>query len=371
MKTKLISASIISLGIILLFSAQAAAESYINDFINGSSQVRIESFSDIVNRILPSVCMVISKVVVSTTEPEEENQDNIPPSEEDDQLPSNPPSANSMGTCFIVSYKNEKFVITNHHVVDSTEIITTKIRFYGSFKIYLATIVGKDRVSDIAVLKMATPEGQAIIRNIAVLQWGNSNNMRQGDDAWAIGHPMQQEWSVSKGIISYVGRRTNSIWQELIQSDVAINNGNSGGPLLNMKGEVIGINTFIVSPGPGSGSIGVNFSVTSNVTKRVMKQLIDTGSVKRAKIGIMFKINLDKGLFVIKEVKADGPAEIAGIKPEDIIIKINGRDIYLVEDMGKALDFVMPGDEIEIIILRGDETLKIIVKTTEVVDEDS
>jgi len=372
------SAVVISLWI-LLFSAHAAAASR-PSFV-------VESFSDIVNRVLSSVCMVTSKVVVSITEidspAEEENQDNIPPSsskEDDDQLPA-PPSQfaprpappESMGTCFIVSYKNEKFVITNHHVVDSTEIITTKIRFYGSFKTYSAIIVGKDRVSDIAVLKMTTPEGQDIIGNISELQWGNSNKMRPGDGAWAVGHPMQQEWSISKGIISYVGRRTNNIWQELIQSDVSINHGNSGGPLLNMKGEVIGVNTFIVSPGPRTGSIGVNFSVTSNATRHVMEQLIDTGIVKRAKIGIMFQIDQDKGLFVIKELEDGGPAETAGIKPEDLIIKINGRDIYLIDDIGKALDHILPGDEIEIVILRKDKMLfKIIVKTTElVVDEDS
>ena len=379
MKIKLMPAVVISLWI-LLFSAHDAAAAW-PSFV-------VESFSDIVNRVLPSVCMVTSKVVVSITEidspVEEENQDNIPPSsseEDDDQLPA-PPSQyaprpappESMGTCFIVSYKNEKYVITNHHVVvDSTEIITTKIRFYGSFKTYSAIIVGKDRVSDIAVLKMTTPEGQDIIGNISELQWGNSNKMRPGDGAWAVGHPMQQEWSISKGIISYVGRRTNNIWQELIQSDVAINHGNSGGPLLNMKGEVIGVNTFIVSPGPRTGSIGVNFSVTSNVTKRVMKQLINTGIVKRAKIGIMFQIDQDKGLFVIKELVVGGPAEAAGIKPEDLIIKINGRDIYLTDDIGKALDHVLPGDEIEVVILRKDNMLfKIIVKTAElVVDEDS
>ena len=373
MKIKFIPAIVISLWI-LLFSAHAVAE----------------SFSDTVNRVLPSVCMVISKVVISIREidsPAEEGRgrgrDNIPPSSsenDDDQLPV-PPSEyaprpappESMGTCFIVSYKNEKYVITNHHVVDSTDIVTTKIRFYGNFKTYSAIIVGKDRVSDIAVLKMTTPEGQAIIGNTADLPWGNSNKMRPGDGAWAVGHPMQQEWSISKGIISYVGRRTNNIWQELIQSDVAINHGNSGGPLLNMKGEVIGVNTFIVSPGPRTGSIGVNFSVTSNVTKRVMKQLINTGIVKRAKIGIMFQIDQDKGLFVIKELEVGGPAEAAGIKPEDLIIKINGRDIYLIDDIGKALDHILPGDEIEIVILRKDKMLfKIIVKTTElVVDEDS
>jgi S1-C subfamily serine protease len=361
MLTKLMPA-VVSLWV-LLFSAQAIAE----------------SFSDTVNRVLPSVCMVISTVIDSPGE----NQDNSPPDHhpglpplEDQTNPFDeflenqsqhaPTTPGSMGTCFIISYKNEKFVITNHHVINSIENTTIEVRFYGSFKIYLAIIVGEDKMSDIAVLKMATPEGQAIIENIRDLQWGNSNNMRQGDDAWAVGHPLQQEWSVSKGIISYVGRRTNNIWQELIQSDVAINNGNSGGPLLNMKGEVIGVNTFIVSPSPGAGSIGVNFSVTSNATKHVVEQLVDTGSVKRAKIGLLFEIDYDKGLFVIKELEPGSPGEIADIRPEDLIIKINGRNIYSIDDLGKALDYVLPGDEIEIVILRGDEILFKVVKTIEV-----
>ena len=100
---------------------------------------------------------------------------------------------------------------------------TTKIIFYGNYRTYSAILVGKDKMSDIAVLKMDTLEGQTIIRDIRGLQWGNSNNVRQGDDAWAVGHPMQQIWSVSKGIISYIGRRIHNIRQELIQSDFAIN----------------------------------------------------------------------------------------------------------------------------------------------------
>ena len=362
MKIKFIPAIVISLWI-LLFSAHAVAE----------------SFSDTVNRVLPSVCMVTSKVIVSIREidnnnrAEEENQDDdqlpVPPSE----YAPRPAPPESMGTCFIVSYKNEKFVITNHHVVDSSDdIVSTKIRFYGNFKTYPAIIVGKDKKTDIAVLKMTTPAGQAIIGNISELQWGNSNNMRPGDDAWAVGHPMQQEWSVSRGIISYVGRRTNNIRQELIQSDVAINIGNSGGPLLNMKGEVIGVNTFIFSSSQsGGGQIGVNFSVTSNLTKRVMEQLIDTGLVKIGNIGVLFEIDHDKGLFVIKELEVGGPAEVAGIKPEDLIVTINGRAIFLIDDIGKAFDHVLPGDEVEVIILRGDEIFKIIIKAAELVDDDS
>jgi len=350
MKIKLISAVIVSL-LVLLFSAQALARPGAPSHNN--NVFIIESFSDIVNRVLPSVCMVINAP---------EKKENLP-------FLNNQSPAGSMGTCFIVSYKNKKFVITNHHVVvDSIKNKnTTKIIFYGNYKTYSAIIVGKDKMSDIAVLKMDTLEGQTIIRDIRGLQWGNSNNVRQGDDAWAVGHPMQQIWSVSKGIISYIGRRIHNIRQELIQSDVAINSGNSGGPLLNMKGEVIGVNTFIASRQNG-GQLGVNFSVTSNLAKRVMKQLIDTGVVKSPKIGVLFQIDHDKGLFIIKAVEPGSPTEAAGIQDDDLIIKINGHDIYLIDDMGKALDHVLPGDEIEIVILRGDEIIKRIVKTTKIDD---
>ena len=350
MKTKLISAIVIGL-CVLLFSTQAIAESFANDSTHAITVT--ESFSDIVNRVLPSVCMVI----------------NTPEKEENLPFLNNQSPSGSMGTCFIVSYKNKKFVITNHHVVvDSIKNKnTTKIIFYGNYKTYSAILVGKDKMSDIAVLKMDTLEGQTIIRDIRGLQWGNSNNVRQGDDAWAVGHPMQQIWSVSKGIISYIGRRIHNIRQELIQSDVAINSGNSGGPLLNMKGEVIGVNTFIASRQNG-GQLGVNFSVTSNLAKRVMKQLIDTGVVKSPKIGVLFQIDHDKGLFIIKAVEPGSPTEAAGIQDDDLIVKINGHDIYLIDDMGKALDHVLPGDEIEIVILRGDEIIKRIVKTTKIDD---
>ena len=261
MKTKFIPAIVISLWI-LLFSAHAVAE----------------SFSDTVSKVLPSVCMVISKVVVSIRENDTSaedgrghGRDNIsPPSSENDDDDQPPPSQydprpspnTSMGTCFIVSYKNEKFVITNHHVVDSTDIVTTKIRFYGNFKTYPATIVGKDEKTDIAVLKMTTPEGQDIIENIDDLQWGNSNKMRPGDDAWAVGHPMQQEWSVSRGIISYVGRRTNNIRQELIQSDVAIT--------------ITAATELITITGPITETCAIKTSTAVGMWNRVGATILDT-----------------------------------------------------------------------------------------------
>lgn len=359
---------------ILLFSPQhTLAESAREP--DTSTYTVSESFTDIVSRVLPSVCMVINEIATYPRNSVQENQ--TPSLWNQQQWPYYqqvilPPNTITTGTCFMVSYKNEKFMITNHHVVDDElselrpmdrfyrKVVSTKIRLYGAHKTYLATVVGKDQMTDIAVLKMNAPEGIAAAENISALEWGNSDKVRQGDNAWAVGHPLKQGWSVSRGVISYIGRRLNNIRQELIQSDVAINAGSSGGPLLDMKGEVIGVNTFIVSSS-SSGQIGINFSVTSNLTKRVMEQLINTGLVKRARIGIMFKIDNDKGRFVVGVVDPNSPAYAAGIKPEDVIIKINGHDIYLMDDMGRSLDLVHPGDEIEVIIRRKDELLKLII----------
>ncbi len=271
------------------------------------------------------------------------------------------PNAGSMGTCFIVSYKDRKFVITNQHVVGMIENGISRVIFYGSFKTYLATIIGLDKISDIAVLEMSTTEGQRVIENIKSLLWANSNNVQQGESVWAVGHPMSQAFTVTRGIVSYRGRRNNSTWQELIQSDVAINSGNSGGPLLNLKGQIIGVNSFIISP--SGGQIGVNFSVTSNLAKRVVEQLIDTGVVKRAKMGLMFAPDFDRGLFVVVKLESGSPSEAADIRENDFLIKINGITINMIDDIGKALDLVLPGDEIEVIILRGDKLIVKVVKT--------
>jgi len=335
-----------------------------------STQVVAEPFTDTVKRVVPSVCMVTTNSVSSIVN--DKNQKDSPPNGQqnpfDDFLKKDQsqhiapdPNAGSMGTCFVVSYKDKKFVITNTHVVGLIKDGISKVIFYGSFKTYPATIIGLDKISDIAVLEMSTTEGQRVIENIKSLLWANSNNVQQGEDIWAIGHPMQQPFSVTKGIVSYKGRRNNNTWQELIQSDVAINSGNSGGPLLNLEGEIIGVNSFIITP--AGGQIGVNFSVTSNLAKRVVEQLIDTGVVKRAKMGLMFGANSDRGLFVVTELEPEGPSKEADIQENDFLIKINGITINIIDDIGKALDPVLPGEEIEVVILRGDKLIVKVVKT--------
>ena len=337
-----------------------------------SAQVTAELFTDTVKRVVPSVCMVSISGISPITN--NENQKSGPPAEQQNPFdnflkkdqsqhskPDSNPKTNSMGTCFIVSHNNKKFVITNQHVVGMIKDGISKVIFYGSFKTYPVTIVGLDKISDIAVLKMSTTEGQRVIEDIKSLLWANSNNVQQGEDIWAVGHPMQQEFTVTKGIVSYASRRNNNTFQELIQSDVAINSGNSGGPLLNLEGKIIGVNSFIITP--TGGQIGVNFSITSNLAKRVIEQLIDTGIVKRAKMGVIFAPDFDRGLFVVMKLEPGSPSEKADIRENDFLIKINGININLIEDVGKAFDLVLPGDEIEVIILREDKLIVKVVKT--------
>ena len=340
-----------------------------------STQVIAETFTDTVKRVVPSVCMVTSAPIPVIAD--DKDQKTVPPvgeqqnpfenfldrdqSNHDAPGPAPNPEAGSMGTCFVVSYGDKKVVVTNQHVVGVIKGGINKVIFYGSFKNYPATLIAVDKISDIAVLEMSTTEGQRVIENIKSLLWANSNNVQQGEDIWAIGHPMQQPFSVTKGIVSYKGRRNNNTWQELIQSDVAINSGNSGGPLLNLEGEIIGVNSFIITP--AGGQIGVNFSVTSNLAKRVVEQLIDTGVVKRAKMGLMFGANSDRGLFVVTELEPEGPSKEADIQENDFLIKINGITINIIDDIGKALDPVLPGEEIEVVILRGDKLIVKVVKT--------
>ena len=343
-----------------------------------STQVIAETFTDTVKRVVPSVCMVTSAPIPVIAV--DKDQKTVPPQTDEQQNPfedfldrdqSNhdlpgpapDPNAGSMGTCFVVSYGDKKVVVTNQHVVGVIKDGINKVIFYGSFKNYPATLIAVDKISDIAVLEMSTTEGQRVIESIKSLLWANSNNVLQGEDIWAVGHPMQQAFTVTRGIVSYRGRRNNSTWQELIQSDVAINSGNSGGPLLNMAGEVIGVNSFIISPSGSPGQVGVNFSVTSNLAKRVVEQLIDIGFVKRAKMGLMFAPDHDRGLFVVTDLEPGSPSEKAGIKEKDFLIKINGIDIKLVDDVGVAFDLVLPGEEIEVIILRGNELIVKVVKT--------
>lgn len=252
-------------------------------------------------------------------------------------------------------------ILTNFHVVDGAEKITVLTSDNKSFD---AKIVGSDQPSDLAVLKIDA-------QNLPFLTLGNSDNVRVGDIVLAIGNPLGIGQTVTAGIISAKGRRTglsDGSYEDFLQTDAPINRGNSGGALVNLNGELIGINSQILSPGGASGgNIGIGFSIPSNMAKSVMEQLLKDGKVRRGMLGINIQNVTDdtaKALelkekigILVSNVKTGSAADKAGIKRGDIIIAINGEKIEDSNVLRNKVAGTAPGTEIKLTVLRdGKET---------------
>src|SRR3954454_15209603 len=226
-------------------------------------------------------------------------------------------------------------ILTNHHVVDGAEDIKVDL---GTRQTYSAKLVGSDPPSDLAVLKINAS-------GLPVLGLADSDKVKVGDVCLAIGNPLGIGESVTAGIISAKGRATgisDGSFQDFLQTDAPINQGNSGGALVNTRGELIGINSQILSPN-GGGNIGIGFAIPSNMAKTVMTQLIGKGKVNRGVVGGSIQsmtTELAQGLglkdargVAVSSVSPGGPAERAGMKPGDAIVKINGRTVNDPNDL--------------------------------------
>lgn len=246
-------------------------------------------------------------------------------------------------------------ILTNHHVVDGAEKIKVLM---SDNKSYDAKIVGSDQPSDLAVLKV---EGT----NLPFLNLGNSDSVRVGDIVLAIGNPLGIGQTVTAGIISAKGRRTglsDGSFEDFLQTDAPINRGNSGGALVNLNGELIGINSQILSGGAGGGNIGIAFSIPSNMAKSVMDQLIKDGKVRRGMLGVNIQNITDelaKSLdleqrsgVIVSNVRAGSSAEKAGVKRNDLIIAINGEKIDDSNVLRNKVAGSTPGTEIKITVMR-------------------
>lgn len=240
-----------------------------------------------------------------------------------------------IGSGFIISA--DGYVVTNHHVIDKADKITVTL---ADGTEYEASIKGSDPKTDLALLKLKDAS------KLPYVPWGNDRESRVGDWVLAIGNPFGLGGSASTGIISAIGRDINAgPYDDFIQVDAAINRGNSGGPLFNMRGEVIGINSMIFSP--SGGSVGIGFSIPASMAKDVIKQLQNDGSVQRGWIGVsigevteelaeVFERDNKEGA-LISQVLADSPAQKAGIKAGDIILRFNDEKIKQVRDLPKAV----------------------------------
>ncbi len=312
-----------------------------------------ESFADLAEKLMPSVVNISTTQTVRTTTNQFPFQ--FPPGSpfgemfKDFERPTER-QASSLGSGFIIN--EDGTVVTNNHVISGADDILVKV----GDKEYKAKVLGADPYMDIAVLKMETKD------KFKTVKFGDSDKARVGDWAVAIGNPFGLGGTVTAGIISARNRDINlTRYDDFIQTDASINQGNSGGPLFNLKGEVIGINTAIIAPGQ-SGSIGIGFAIPANAASTVIEQLIKFGETKRGWLGVRIqevtkeiaeveKLKKPKGALVAS-VGKNSPAEKAGIKAGDIILEFDGKKINTMRNLPKVVASTEVGKSVELKIWR-------------------
>ena len=263
---------------------------------------------------------------------------------------------NALGSGVIVDAR-KGYILTNNHVVEDMDNIKVKLFDKREYK---AKIMGTDPKSDLAILKIEAD-------NLRELQLGNSDKLRVGEWVMAVGSPFSENLShtVTTGIVSAMGRSNiirGQSYEDFIQTDAAINPGNSGGALLNMKGELIGINTAIATGGYEKGNRGVGFAIPSNMSKRIMSDLIDKGYVTRSWLGVYIQpLDADaaKALemesrdgALITQVVNDSPAAVAGIEEGDVIVKFDNKKISDPSNLRNIVSLMPPGSKSDIVIFR-------------------
>lgn len=267
-----------------------------------------------------------------------------------------PRRSSALGSGFVIS--EDGFVVTNNHVIDGADEIT--VEFFSGQELK-ATVIGTDPNTDIALLKVEAEVP------LPFVSFGDSNNARVGDWVIAMGNPLGQGFSVSAGIVSARNRALSGTYDDYIQTDAAINRGNSGGPLFNMDGDVIGVNTAILSP--GGGSVGIGFSVPSDLVQNIVANLADDGTITRGWLGVQIRpmteevaqvlgYGTPKGA-VIEAVGDDSPAKKAGLEKGDIILSFNGTEIEELRDLTRAVADTDPDATAKVVILhKGDEVTR-------------
>ncbi|MDD0825252.1 Do family serine endopeptidase [Mannheimia cairinae] len=270
-----------------------------------------------------------------------------------------PRNFRGMGSGAVINAE-KGYIITNNHVINNADKITVKLEDGREFK---AKLVGSDPLSDVALIQVEDP------KNLTEIKFADSDKLRVGDFTVAIGNPFGLGQTVTSGIVSALGRSTGKLdegYENYIQTDAAVNQGNSGGPLINLNGELIGINTAIISP--SGGNAGIAFAIPSNMASSLVSQIIEFGEVKRGMLGIKggelnadlakeFNISTQQGAFV-SEVLPDSAAAKAGFKAGDVITEINGQKVRSFSELRAKVATAGVGKEIELAYLRDGKEAK-------------
>jgi len=313
------------------------------------------SFADLAEKLMPSVVNIASTQTIKTTSNPFKNFQ-FPPGSPFEEMfkefnKQTERKTTGLGSGFIIDKKG--IVVTNNHVIQGAEDIVVSVN--GSTE-YKAKVIGKDPYMDLAVLQIESNE------QFVPVSFGDSDKARVGDWVIAIGNPFGFGGSVTSGIISSRNRDIGlTRYDDFIQTDASINLGNSGGPLFNLDGEVIGINTAIIAPG-SSGSIGIGFAIPSNSASKVINQLIKFGETKRGWLGVRIqevtkeiaeveKLEKPEGALVAS-ISENSPADKAGIKAGDIILEFDGKKVNTMRTLPKLVAQTEVGKKVELKIWR-------------------
>ncbi len=324
-----------------------------------------ESFADLAETVSPAVVNITTSTTVAGVDqgprpivpegsPLEDFFKDFLDRQQEGQRPRR---SSALGSGFVIS--EDGFIVTNNHVIDKADQI--EIEFFSGDTLE-ATLIGTDPKTDIALLKVESDEP------LPFVSFGDSDIARVGDWVVAVGNPLGQGFSVSAGIISARERALSGSYDDFIQTDAAINRGNSGGPLFNTEGDVIGVNTAILSP--SGGSIGIGFAMSSKVVTRVVDQLKEFGETRRGWLGVRIQDVTDDVAEALEMASAagalvtdvpDGPGKDAGIEAGDVITSFDGQEIDDTRELVRIVGNTEVGKAVRVLVLRDGktETLKV------------
>ena len=328
--------------------------------IASAAQTRPTTFADLAEQVSPSVVNITTSTTVATSTSPGPVLPEGSPFEEffEDFMDRNSPNgqrprrSQALGSGFVIS--EDGYIVTNNHVIQGADEIL--IEFFEGFELE-AEIIGTDPNTDLALLKVESDEP------LAFVSWGDSEVARVGDWVMAMGNPLGQGFSVSAGIVSARGRALSGTYDDYIQTDAAINRGNSGGPLFNMDGQVIGVNTAILSP--NGGSIGIGFAMSSRVAENVIQQLRDFGETRRGWLGVRIQdvtedladgLGLEEARGALVTDVPEGPALDAGMEAGDVILSFDGVDVEDTRGLVRQVANTAVGAEVRVIVFRDGKT---------------
>lgn len=318
-----------------------------------------EGFADLVAKVSPAVVDITTSTTVAASADDAPMVPKGSPFEDffknfmDQNGKPQPRRSQALGSGFVIS--EDGYIVTNNHVIEGADDIKVEFKDGDNFE---AKVVGVDPKTDIALLKIKSD------KPLPFVSFGNSDDVRVGDWVLAVGNPLGQGFSVSAGIISARNRALSGTYDDYFQTDAAINRGNSGGPLFDMDGQVIGVNTAILSP--NGGSIGIGFSMASNVVTKVVDQLRKYGETRRGWLGVRIQnvtadmaeaMGLPKAAGALVTDVPDGPAKKGGMKAGDVIQRFNGKDVSDTRELVRLVADENEGQTVPVVVFRDGKTM--------------